>query len=183
IDSMRNNPARYSAAITRCKNSLRVSAPLFVLLFVAFLVMLFLRTGYGIDSSSGQIYAVDYKYFLNMVELVWPLIILLLGVILVLSGITGAIFLKEKHILNTFSFYITGAGTVLAVWPILVCAAFNNTAYYPSIVSLQDSLTLSNSSSSEFTLKVMSYVSLAIPFVVAYIAVVWKKMSNTKKSY
>ena len=117
--------------------------------------------------------------------MVWPFILLLLGVVMVLAGLTGALFLNEKSILNRFSFYITGAGVVLAVWPILICAAFNNTAYFPSIVNIQDSLTLFNSSSSEFTLKVMSYASFAIPFVLAYIIVVWRKMShsNNRNNY
>ncbi|MEG2849039.1 MAG: cytochrome C oxidase assembly protein, partial [Bacteroidales bacterium] len=81
------------------------------------------------------------------------------------------------------SFYITGAGVVLAVWPILICAAFNNTAYFPSLINLQDSLTLYNSSSSLFTLTVMAYVSLAIPFVLWYIIIVWRKMSGSKAKY
>lgn len=183
INDLSNYGTTYSACIARCKRSLFVSAPLFVVLFVAFLVMLFLRTGYEVNIDSGYIKAVEYKYFFNMIELVWPLILLLMGVVLVLGGLIGAIFFKESSAINRYSFYITGAGTVLAVWPILICAAFNNTAYYPSLVELQDSLTLFNSSSSRFTLNVMSVVSLAIPFVIAYIAIVWKKMSHTRNSY
>ena len=57
---------------------------------------------------------------------------------------------------------------------------YNNTAYYPSLLDVQSSLTLANSSSSHFTLTVMSYVSLLVPFVVAYIAWVWRKMDATK---
>ena len=84
-----------------------------------------------------------------------------------------------------YNFYITALGVVLAVWPLLICAAFNNTAYYVSTVNPEYSLTLYNSSSSEFTLKVMAYVSIAIPFVIAYISYVWralvrKKISNSE---
>ena len=183
VNDLRFEGAKYSECMARCNRSLKISAPLFVVLFVAFLVMLFLRTGYEVNPANGEIYAVDYKYFFNMIELVWPLILLILGVIMVLAGLFGSIFLNERNLLNRFSFYITGAGTVLAVWPILICAAFNHTAYFPSLVDLQDSLTLFNSSSSKFTLTVMSYVSLAIPFVIAYIAVVWKKMSHNNKTY
>ena len=183
INDLRFDGVKYSDCISRCNKSLKRSASLFVILFVAFLVMLSLKTGYGVNPANGDIYSVDYKYFFNMIELVWPLILLLVGVILVLTGLFGAIFLKMTNFINRFSFYITGAGTVLAVWSLLICAAFNNTAFFPSLVNLQDSLTLLNSSSSKFTLKVMSYVSLAIPFVVAYIAVVWKKMSHNKNAY
>ena len=178
-NDLQGEEEKYKDLLERCEKPLLLSSFKFVIFFVAFLVMLFLRTGYQADQNTGEIIAVDYKYFFNMVQLVWPFILLLLGVVMVLAGLTGALFLNEKSILNRFSFYITGAGVVLAVWPILICAAFNNTAYFPSIVNIQDSLTLFNSSSSEFTLKVMSYASFAIPFVLAYIIVVWRKMSHS----
>ena len=178
-NDLQGEEEKYKDLLERCEKPLLLSSFKFVIFFVAFLVMLFLRTGYQADPNTGEIIAVDYKYFFNMVQLVWPFILLLLGVVMVLAGLTGALFLNEKSILNRFSFYITGAGVVLAVWPILICAAFNNTAYFPSIVNIQDSLTLFNSSSSEFTLKVMSYASFAIPFVLAYIIVVWRKMSHS----
>ena len=184
-NDLQGEEEKYKDLLERCEKPLLLSSFKFVIFFVAFLVMLFLRTGYQADQNTGEIIAVDYKYFFNMVQLVWPFILLLLGVVMVLAGLTGALFLNEKSILNRFSFYITGAGVVLAVWPILICAAFNNTAYFPSIVNIQDSLTLFNSSSSEFTLKVMSYASFAIPFVLAYIIVVWRKMShsNSRNNY
>ncbi|MEF9932184.1 MAG: cytochrome d ubiquinol oxidase subunit II, partial [Bacteroidales bacterium] len=105
-----------------------------------------------------------------------------IGVVLVLVGLVAAMFFT-KTLFAKRSFYITGAGVVLAVWPILICAAFNNTAYFPSLINLQDSLTLYNSSSSLFTLTVMAYVSLAIPFVLWYIIIVWRKMSGSKAKY
>ena len=166
------------ALVERCKVQLKVVPAACVLLFAVFLVALFLRTGYETDPATGYISAVKYKYFLNMWELVWPMILLLAGVVIVLAGLAGALFCKEGSFLSKNSFYITGAGAVLAVWAILICAAFNNTAYFPSTASLQDSLTLYNSSSSEFTLKVMAYVSIAVPFVLAYIVTVWRKMGG-----
>ena len=90
----------------------------------------------------------------------------------VLAGL-GRHFLGKGLRLN---FYIVGAGALLAVWAILLIAGFNDTAYYVSTVDIQDSLTLYNSSSSLFTLKVMAWVSLAIPFVIAYIVWMWRKM-------
>lgn len=169
--------------IARCKVQLKVVGVAFVLFFVAFLAALFLRTGYEVDTETWFVNPVKYKYFLNMVELVWPLCLLLVGVVLVLAGLGGAWFGKKEAWLSKRSFFVTGGGVVLAVWSILICAAFNNTAYFPSTTSLQDSLTLYNSSSSLFTLKVMAYVSIAVPFVVWYIAVVWKKMSGKHADY
>lgn len=153
----------------------------FVLLFVLFLIVLCLRTGYEVNPITGFISPVKYKYFFNFVELVWPLIVLLIGVVLVLIGLVYGMFIKNSKI-SKASFYIVGLGVVLAVWPILICAAFNNTAYFHSTVSLQDSLTLYNSSSSLFTLRVMAYVSILIPFVIAYIAYAWKKMVSTNNN-
>ncbi len=165
----------------RCSLQLRITGAGFVLTFVLFLVVLFLSTGY--QDIGGVITPVGYKYFFNFIELVWPLVLLLVGVVLVLGGLAGAIFCNWDSWINRKSFYVTGGGVVLAVWAFLICAAFNNTAYFPSTVSLQDSLTLANSSSSLFTLKVMSYVSLAVPFVLAYIIVVWRKMRGHHSEY
>lgn len=165
----------------RCRVQLKVTGIAFVLAFVAFLVMLFLRTGYTIEE--GVITPVKYKYFFNFVELVWPAILLLAGVVLVLAGLGYAMFADENSWISKKSFYVTGGGVVLAVWALLICAAYNNTAYFPSTVSLQDSLTLANSSSSLFTLKVMAYVSIAVPFVLWYIIVVWRKMSGKHSEY
>lgn len=165
----------------KCHKLLKVTAPAFVLLFVAFVVALALRTGYTCNPQSGVIEAVKYKYLLNYLELVWPLVLLLVGVVLVLLGIGSALFCKkESCFISKNTFYVTGAGVVLAVWSILIVAAFNNTVYFPSTVALQESLTLAKSSSSHFTLKTMAYASIAVPFVVAYIAVVWKKMTDKR---
>ena len=145
------------------------------------MVALALRTGYTCNPQSGVIEAVKYKYLLNYLELVWPLVLLLVGVVLVLLGIGSALFCKkESCFISKNTFYVTGAGVVLAVWSILIVAAFNNTVYFPSTVALQESLTLAKSSSSHFTLKTMAYASIAVPFVVAYIAVVWKKMTDKR---
>lgn len=172
-------PDKYKEMGERAGVQLKVSGISFVLLFVVFLIALFLRTGCEVNPETGIITPVKYKYFLNFIELVWPLVLLLAGVVLVLAGLAGAMFMP-KSLPGKKSFYITGAGVTLAVWAILICAAFNNTAYFPSLVNLQDSLTLYNSSSSLFTLKVMAYVSLAIPVVLWYIIIVWRKMSGGK---
>lgn len=171
-----NAPATFTGFIGRAKKHFTFSAVAFVLLFVVFLVVLLLMKGYEANPANGVINEVPYKYFNNFITLVWPLVVLLAGVVLVLYGLGYAI-IKGKFTMPAF--YITGGGITLAVWAILICAAFNNTAYFPSTVSLQDSLTLANSSSSQFTLTAMAIASLMVPFVVAYIAYCWKKLGNT----
>jgi cytochrome d ubiquinol oxidase subunit II len=161
----------------KAKNQLKITGPAFVLAFVALLFSLFTLTGYHVNPENGYISAVKYKYLFNMTELMWPLIMLFAGVILVIAGLANTLFGKGKG-----SFYVTGAGVVLAVWSLLICAAFNNTAFFVSTVDIQNSLTLRNSSSSEFTLKVMAYASLMVPFVIAYIVYVWRSMTKVKMS-
>lgn len=163
--------------LSKAKMQIKITGPAFVLAFVALLTVLFTMTGYHVNPENGFISAVRYKYFFNMTELIWPAVMLLTGVLLVLGGLANTIFGKGKR-----SFYVTGAGVVLAVWSLLICAAFNNTAFYVSTINIQNSLTLQNSSSSEFTLKVMAYASLMIPFVLAYVTYVWRTMTKVKMS-
>ncbi|MCL2727154.1 MAG: cytochrome d ubiquinol oxidase subunit II [Bacteroidales bacterium] len=157
----------------KAKKQVAIVGPIFTLGFVALLAYLFCLTGFKADPTTGILTAVPHKYLHNMIELLWPAVILLMGVVLVLLGLSSQVFCKGKY-----SFWLTSAGVVLAVFPILLCAAFNNTAYFASTVDMQSSLTLQNSSSSYFTLKVMAYVSLLIPFVLAYIAYVWHVLTN-----
>lgn len=163
--------------VKKAKVQVKVTGIAFVLGFVALLAALFTMTGYSVSPENGVISPVRYKYFFNMVELIWPAIMLVTGVVLVLAGIGTALFFKGKN-----SFFLTGGGVVLAVWSILICAAFNNTAFFVSNVDIQQSLTLYNSSSSEFTLKVMAYASLFIPFVLGYVIFVWRSLTKTKMS-
>ena len=156
----------------KCRRRLMITAPAFVLTFVAFVLWLFLRTGYAVDPATGAISAEPFKYLHNMLHTWWIAVVFLLGVVLVLAGL-GRHFLGKGVRQN---FYIVGTGALLAVWAVLLIAGFNDTAYYVSTVDVQDSLTLYNSSSSLFTLKVMAWVSIAIPFVIAYIVWMWRKM-------
>jgi len=157
----------------KCRYQVKITGVAFVLAFVIFLAALLTKTGYSVNPENGVIAPIQYKYFFNMIELVWPFVMLLTGIILVLWGLCKSFFFNGKY-----SFYITSAGVVLAVWSILICAAFNNTAFFVSTKNIQNSLTLYNSSSSEFTLKVMAYVSLLLPFVVADIVYVWKSLTK-----
>lgn len=164
---------------TRSNAKLLVSGLAFVLFFVIFVVLVFLSTGYRVDTSSSQFNGIDgpiiaekYAYLHNMLSVWWIALIFLIGVGLVLLGLVRSILFAKN------SFYVTSLGVVLAVWTILLSAGFCDMAYFHSNVDIGSSLTLYNSSSSFYTLKTMAYVSLAIPFVLAYIAYVWKRMSR-----
>ena len=147
----------------------------FLVLFVAYLVHLLLKDGYAYDET-GLISIVPYKYLDNFLTL-WPLtILLLIGVVLVLFAIGKTIVSKDY----IGGIWPAGIGVVLVVLPLLLMSAWNGTAYYPSTADLQSSLTIANSCSSEFTLRTMFYVSLIIPFVLAYIVYAWWAIDKKK---
>ena len=147
----------------------------FVLLFVAYLVHLLLKDGYAYDEA-GVISIVPYKYLDNFLDLWYLTIILLVGVVLVLFAI-GKTIVSKSYIGGIWP---AGIGVVLVVLPLLLMSAWNHTAYYPSTADLQSSLTIVNSCSSEFTLRTMFYVSLIIPFVLAYIVYAWWAIDKKK---
>ncbi len=161
----------------RSKTRLRVTGSAFVIFFVVLLISIFSMTGYSVSPQSGFITPVKYKYFFNMAELAWPAVLLIAGVIMVIAGLLSSFLSKGRY-----SFYITGAGVIMAVWSILICAALNNTAFFVSHSDVQQSLTLFNSSSSLFTLKVMAYASLMLPFVIGYVVFVWRALTKVKIS-
>jgi len=146
----------------------------FVVLFLAFLGKVLLGEGYAYDPETGVVFMEPYKYLHNLLEM-WPLaVILLIGVVFVLYGIVRTIVSKTY----THGIWATGFGTVVTVLVLLLLTAWNNTVYYPSTADLQSSLTLQNSSSSEFTLRTMFWVSLLVPFVLAYIVYAWRAIDK-----
>ena len=161
----------------RSRGSVRLvgAAVPFLVLFVAYLVHLLLKDGYAVNEE-GIIYMEPFKYLNNFLEMWYLTIILLIGVVLVLFGIGKTIFQKGY----TGGIWPAGIGTVLTVLALLLCSAWNNTAYYPSTADLQSSLTIQNSCSSEFTLTTMFYVSLLVPFVLAYIVYAWRAIDSKK---
>ena len=147
----------------------------FVGLFVAYFVHLMMKDGYAYNDA-GFIYKEPHKYLTNLTEMWYLLVILLIGVVLVLYATIKSIVKKSY----TNGIWPAGIGTVLTVLALLLCAMWNHTAYYPSIADLQSSLTMANSCSSEFTLRTMFYVSLLVPFVLAYIVYCWRAIDNKK---
>ena len=163
----------------RSRGSVRLigAAVPFLVLFVAYLVHLLLKDGYAVNAE-GLVYMEPYKYLNNFISMWYLLILLLIGVVLVLWAIYTEIVKPESG--SSKSIWPAGVGTVLVVLALLLCAGWNSTAYYPSTAELQSSLTLQNSCSSEFTLRTMFYVSLLVPFVLAYIVYCWRAIDKKK---
>lgn len=162
----------------RSRGSVRLvgNSVAFLIFFLAFLIRTLLKDGYAYNPQDGEILMQPMKYLTNLVEM-WPLlIVLLVGVGGVLYGIGRTIWSKTY----VKGIWPAGVGTVLTVLVLLLLAGWNNTAYYPSNADLQSSLTIQNSCSSEFTLRTMFYVSLLIPFVLAYIAYCWYSLDKKK---
>ncbi|MCR5708923.1 MAG: cytochrome d ubiquinol oxidase subunit II [Bacteroidales bacterium] len=156
------------------RRSIKMEIIPFLLFFLTWLVLLLLCRGYAVDES-GVVSLERYKYLHNLLQMPAVLVMLLVGVVLVLWGIFAGAFTKSRS-----GIWPAGIGTVLVVMAVFFVAGFNGTAYYPSCTDLQSSLSIRNSSSSPFTLKVMFWVSLLIPFVVAYIAYAWHQMDRKK---
>lgn len=162
----------------RSRGSVRLvgSTVAFLIFFLAFVIRTLLKDGYAVNPQNGEIFMEPFKYLNNLTEM-WPLlVILLVGVVGVLYGI-GRTILSKTYIKGIWP---AGIGTVLVVLVLLLICGWNNTAYYPSNADLQSSLTIQNSCSSEFTLRTMFYVSLLIPFVLAYIAYCWYSLDKKK---
>ena len=159
---------------------LKTETPLFLVLFLAFFVKILVGECFAV-ADDGTVFMEKYKYLNNFLEMPVVAAVFLLGVLLLLSGIIIDGFLGKNR-LSGKGIFFSGFGTVLAVFGLLLCAGYNGTAYYPSTADLQSSLTIANSCSSEFTLKTMAYVSILVPFVIAYIAYAWKSINSKKLS-
>ena len=146
----------------------------FLVFFLAFFVRTLLKEGYAVNPETGVVFMEPMKYLHNYLNM-WPLALLtVIGVVLLLYGVIRTI-ISATYIKGIWP---AGIGVILVVLSLLLVAGLGNTAYYPSNADLQCSLTISNSCSSEFTLRTMFYVSLLVPFVFAYIAYVWRVMDR-----
>ena len=162
--------------VKRCRRALWGNTALFLVFFLAFVIRTLLADGYAVRPETGEVVMEPYKYLTNFLQMPVVLLVFLVGVVAVLWGIIRTLWKPafDKGI------WFAGAGTVLTVLALLLVAGYNNTAYYPSTHDLQSSLTLANSCSSQFTLKVMAYVSILVPFVLAYIFYAWRSIDNRK---
>lgn len=166
----------------RSKKHLMINAIPFLVFFLLFVGLLLTSSGFAVIPDAtrpAMLWKIEmepYKYLRNLLAMPLVLVMFLFGVVLVLLGIGASLFKSEC----TRGIWPAGAGTVLTVFSLLMLAGLNNTAYYPSTYDLQSSLTIMNSSSSKFTLTAMSYVSLLVPFVAAYIVYAWRSLNKKK---
>ncbi|MGN0209952.1 MAG: cytochrome d ubiquinol oxidase subunit II, partial [Muribaculaceae bacterium] len=166
-----NNLRGDAALEQRMRRGVLINGAVFAVLFVAFAVVLLTTTGKQVDAT-GTVVDVDYLYFNNFIEMWWWAVALVLGVVLALTGIAIGAFSQSRG-----GIWLSGIGSVLVVVALFAVAGYNNTCYLPSNTFPQSSLTIANSSSSLYTLRTMAYVSIGVPFVIAYIAYVWRKMN------
>jgi len=158
------------------RKAVLVNALPFLVFFLSFVIWTLLAEGFAVNPDTGIVFMEKYKYFFNLIQMPVVLVLFLLGVVAVLWGIGGTVFNKifKKGI------WFTGLGTIVTVCSLLLLAGYNNTAYYPATPDLQSSLTIFNSSSSEFTLNAMTIVSVLIPFVLVYIFYAWRSMEKNR---
>lgn len=161
---------------SRCRRVLWGNAALFLACFLPFLIYIMVADGFAVRPDTGEIYMEPYKYLHNFLVMPVVLVLFLLGVVGVLWGIVRTLWKPAFR----KGIWCAGAGTVLTVLALFLVAGYNHTAYYPSVADLQSSLTLENSCSSPFTLKVMAYVSILVPFVLAYIFYTWRSIDRRK---
>lgn len=168
-----NNLGGNEKLTAKNRRAVLVNGVIFVFFFLLFLYLLLTADGVQYDSA-GSLHRVSYIYLNNYIQMWWVSVIMLIGVALVLTAVLWS------SLSATFrrGIWLAGIGSVLVVLALFFVAGYNNTAYYPSITDTASSLTIRNSSSTLFTLTVMSYVSILVPFVLAYIAYVWRKMDS-----
>jgi len=172
------NRVNNSEIMERVKKQLLYNAIPFVIFFLTFVIWLLFSKGFAVNPITKEVFMEPYKYLHNLIEMPVVAILFLFGVVFVLLGIIRPLTCFAKC--STKGIWATGIGTILTVFSLFLLAGFNNTAYYPSTFDLQSSLTIENSSSSFYTLTIMSYVSLLVPFVIAYIWYAWRSIDNKK---
>ncbi len=152
---------------------------MFLIFFLPFLVYVLVKDGFAVDAATGAIVMEPMKYLHNLMDMWYLAVVMVAGVALLLYGV-GRTVVSNSYIRGIWP---AGIGVVMVVLVLLLCAGWNNTAYYPSNADLQSSLTIANSCSSRFTLSTMFYVSLLVPLVLAYIAYVWRVMDSRKLTH
>ncbi|QOG11899.1 cytochrome d ubiquinol oxidase subunit II [Arcobacter sp. FWKO B] len=158
----------------RAIKSIKTNMVIFLLFFLSFLTWILTKNGFAVDIN-GFVYMQSFKYLFNFLDMPIVLGMFGLGVVMVIISVFRTIHFDKTCCIKT-----GGVGVVLTVMALLLNVGFNGTSYYPSTYDLQSSLTIMNSSGSHYTLMVMGYVSLMVPFVLAYIAYAWQAMDKTK---
>lgn len=170
INNINDNDMR-----SKQKKELLINSVIFVPLFLIFISILLTSPGVKLHDDGTMVWE-DYKYATNLIGMWWILATLVIGVVSVLFGILKTLLTSDFN----KGIWFSGIGTALVVLALFWTVGNSGTAYYPSLIDVNNSLTIHNSSSSEFTLKAMSIVSLLIPFVIAYIVYVWRALDKVK---
>ena len=160
--------------LNRSIKSIKINMIFFLIFFVAFISWIFLKNGYAINTQ-GMVYLQENKYLYNFIEMPFLSWMFITGVIMVVGAVFTAVVFKKTCCIKT-----GGLGIVFTVMSLLLNVGLNNTSYYPSTIDLQSSLTILNSSGSHYTLTVMTYASMMIPFVLGYIVLAWYSMDKEK---
>lgn len=161
------------AIVKRTRNRLKNDALIFLGFFILCSILLLSMDGFSV--KEGVVFVESFKFLKNFLAMPLLLILFIVGLVLIIYALYIALFKN-----STKGVWFSGVGTVLVVFALLNLLGFNNTPIYPSLTDLQSSLTIANSSSSHYTLTVMSYVSLGVPFVLGYIYLVWRSMDAAK---
>lgn len=161
--------------ISRSRKAVLINAVPFLIGFLFFVITLLVSEGFAVDPSTAEVKLEKFKYLNNLLQMPIVLVLFLTGTVMVLLSVFLAVFTSSIK-----AIWFGGTGTILAVLALFLLAGYNNTAFYPSLHDLNDSLTIRNASSSWFTLRTMFFVSLAIPFVAWYIWIAWKAVSNKR---
>ncbi len=172
------NNIRHDEIQVRAKKSLLRNTLPFLVVFLVFVGLLLTRKGFAVDPQSGKVYLEQFKYLHNLIGMPLVALMFLSGTLLVLFGIVKSLMIAGY----SKGIWFSGIGTLLVVFSLFALAGYHHTAYYPSTFDLQSSLTIINSSSSRYTLIAMSYVSLLVPFVAAYIFYAWRSINREKIS-
>jgi len=148
---------------------------IFIILLSIVSITIFLKDGLSYDETTNIVTVESFKYFKNLLAMPTVALLLVLGILLILKGMKGTVFENSNN-----GIWFAGTGTVLLIFSIFALLGLNHTVFYPSLANIQHSLTITNSSGSRYSLVVMSYVSLMVPFVLGYIILVWRAMDKTK---
>ena len=169
------NHVDHENLVKRARKATLINLVLALPFLLVILISLVTMDGFAVDPATGKIFMEKGKYLHNLLGMPVVLALLLGGLVSVIYGVLATGFLGK-----TCGIWFGGLGTVLVGLAIFSLAGYNNTAFYPSLTDLQSSLTIYNASSSKYTLKVMTYVAIAVPFVLGYVAYVWKVMDSKK---
>ncbi|MGM0613816.1 MAG: cytochrome d ubiquinol oxidase subunit II [Bacteroidota bacterium] len=159
----------------RARKQIMRNAIPFLFFFLFFVIRLMTLEGFAYDMETMAVSMEPNKYLNNFMEMPWALALFLIGVVLVLYAIFRTYYKGGSR-----GFNLGAVGVVITVLSLFLNIGYNGTAFYPSSVDMQSSLTIQNASSSEFTLTVLSYVSLMVPFVIAYIYYAWRSIDISR---